>query len=258
MVFGVVETIKPLAFQLERNAWESDFFAMEIAKLQFNENIQTALLQDRTALLQNQSAVLQNQSAVFGDFDLVQCKVTADQIEPIRQLQQLGFQFVEGEADFCLPVVAIKDEEVELEIAESADIAELETLFGEAFLNSRFRQPWFNAEQNRTFYRTWIRKAVLGQFDHLCLLQKDSEGRIQGSVSLRSLDADNARGGLLAVAEHARGKGVAKRLMQSAVSWSARQQHKQLWIATQTGNQAAINLYQKQGRIERISYWFYR
>ena len=101
MVFGVVETIKPLVFQLERNAWESDFFAMEIAKLQFNENIQTALLQDRTALLQNQSAV-------FGDFDLVQCKVTADQIEPKRQLQQLGFQFVEGEAHFCLPVVAIE------------------------------------------------------------------------------------------------------------------------------------------------------
>lgn len=230
---------------LERNAWESDFFALEIGKLHFAPDWQP-------------SRAEANQSAVFDGFDLVQCKLSADQNTQIRYLQQLGFQFVEGELDFCLRLTAANITSSTAIRAERADIAELETLFGSAFAVSRFRQPWFSTEQNQQFYRTWIRKAVLGEFDHLCLLLRDPQGQLQGAISLRSLDAENARVGLLAVAEHARGQGIAKQLLQSAVNWCLQQQHKQLWIATQSGNQAAINLYQQHGQIAQISYWFYR
>ncbi len=247
MVFGVVNRETIPAFSLVRNDWESDFFAMEIGKLQFPTFQQTALAIE---------------SAVFEPFELVQCKIAADQMAQIRCLQQLGFQFVEGELDFCLPLSESmpksQPDSQALQPASVADIDELEILFGEAFTASRFRQPWFSRQQNQDFYRTWIRKAVLGEFDDLCLLARAGDGRIQGGVSLRALDKDNARVGLLAVAPHARGQGVAKRLLQSAVNWGWQQQHKQLWIATQSGNQAAINLYQRQGRIERIAYWFYR
>ncbi|WP_279716339.1 dTDP-4-amino-4,6-dideoxy-D-galactose acyltransferase [Chelonobacter oris] len=236
----------PLHFSVARNAWESEFFGMEIGKLQFLSTSPTALIAEA------------EQSAVFADFDLLQCKLSADQIEQIGTLQQLGFRFIEGELDFCLLLSATMQTLQPLDVAGEADIAELERIFGDAFGVSRFRQPWFSVEQNKAFYRTWIRKAVLGQFDHVCLVSRDINGGIRGAVSLRKLDADNARIGLLAVTKQARGQGVAGQLLQSAVNWSLQQRHKQLWIATQSGNSAAINLYQKQGRIAQISYWFYR
>lgn len=240
-------------FNVARNDWESTFFGFEIGKLQFQPNATAFLQTNATAL-----STSEEQSAVFAPFQLVQCKVQADQSAQIQTLQKLGFQFVEGELDFCLPLAECDSSECELETATEHDLAELESIFGDAFPLSRIRQPWFSAEQNRTFYRTWIRAAVLAQFDDVCLLQRDLCGKIQGAISLRSVDADNARVGVLAVAEAARGQGVAKKLLQSAVNWSAQRQHQQLWIATQSGNQAAINLYQQSGKIAQVAYWFYR
>lgn len=232
-------------FKLTRNDWESDFFAMEIGRLQFDENV----------ILHSVSS---DERAVFAPFELVQCKIHAAQSTQIHRLQQLGFQFVEGELDFCLPLSEVNIEPTDWQLASERDLDELEDLFGEAFQLSRFRQPWFSAQQNRTFYRTWIRKAVLAQFDDACLVQRGTDGKIQGAISVRSVDTANARVGLLAVAQHARGQGVAKKLVQSAVDWSAQRQHQQLWIATQSGNQAAINLYQQSGKIAQVAYWFYR
>ncbi|MGV6988957.1 dTDP-4-amino-4,6-dideoxy-D-galactose acyltransferase [Testudinibacter sp. P80/BLE/0925] len=234
-------------FKLTRNDWESDFFAMEIGRLQFTGGENAA-----------PHTVQGNESAVFAPFELVQCKIHADQAERIHRLQQLGFQFVEGELDFCLPLSETKSARNELQTANDRDLDELENLFGDAFQLSRFRQPWFSAQQNRTFYRTWIGKAVSAQFDDVCLVQRGADGSIQGAVSVRSVDTENARVGLLAVAENARGQGVAKKLVQSAVDWSAQRQRQQLWIATQSGNQAAIKLYQQSGKIAQVAYWFYR
>ncbi|TNG91878.1 dTDP-4-amino-4,6-dideoxy-D-galactose acyltransferase [Pasteurellaceae bacterium USgator11] len=237
-------------FELISNQWESEFFGQRIAKLQFLP-AQTALSPEFNKPEFNQ------ESAVWHDFDLVQCKLHADQLSQIHQLQSLGFEFVEGELDFCLSLNQGMQSDSGFSIAAIGDIEQLEAIFGSAFLSSRFRQPWFSAEQNSRFYRTWIRKAVLAQFDDLCLLLKNQHNEIQGAISLRAIDSTQARVGLLAVAEHARGRGIAKQLLQSAVNWCLQQQKQQLWIATQANNRQAINLYQKQARLEQISYWFY-
>lgn len=229
-----------MQYQLSINQWESDFFQHQIGKLNFSEY--------------NSADICSN----MADFELIQAKVQADELEKIAFLQQQGFQLVEGEIDFRLPLQGKFDsEQIHAEIAQLADIPNLKQIFGEAFPHSRFRAPWFSSADNQRFYQTWIEKAVKGEFDHLCLILKQGE-QIQGGISLRLSDKQ-ARVGLLAVAPASQGQGVAGRLLQAAVQWAQAQQAENLWIATQISNLPAINLYQKLGaKTASTSYWFYK
>ncbi|VTN13023.1 TDP-fucosamine acetyltransferase [Raoultella terrigena] len=56
--------------------------------------------------------------------------------------------------------------------------------------------------------------AVLGTFDNQCLIFRTSDGDIRAFVSLRQLNATDARIGLLA------GRGAGAELMQAARSWA--------------------------------------
>lgn len=143
-------------------------------------------------------------------------------------------------------------------MATVEDIKQLETLFGQAFPTSRFREPWFSAAENQRLYRTWIARAVRGEFDQLCLVLKTTSGQIQGGISLR-LAGEQAKVGLLAVSPAFQRQGVASILLQAAQNWAKRQGANSLLVSTQIGNLPAMNLYLTQGAsILATAYWFYR
>lgn len=219
------------------NQWESDFFGKPIERVEIVEQ--------------------EGENALFSPpCALQQIKIASQEADKIAFLQQQGFQLVEGEVDFCL---TLENAAVAPFIrAQEGDIPELQALFANAFPHSRFRAPYFDATENQRFYAEWIKKAVLGQFDDLCLIQRAANGELQGAVSLR-LSGSSARIGLLAVAEKARGQGIGKCLMQQAMTWAQQQGAEKLFVATQHGNLNAIHLYQNLGaRICAMSYWFYR
>ncbi|MBE2895257.1 dTDP-4-amino-4,6-dideoxy-D-galactose acyltransferase [Spirabiliibacterium falconis] len=225
-----------LCYQLIRHDWESDFFQREIARLEFT-----------------QSAVSQPH---FDDFDLIQCKLALSEQEKITCLMDLGFEQVEGEVDYCWQLERIQP--TALCFATAHDIAVLQQLVSHAFADSRFRQPWFTALQNAQFYQCWIEKAVRGAFDDVCLVEKD-QNTIKGAISVRQIDAQQARVGLLAVNPNYRGQGVAQALLAQASSWCAAKHIRTLWIATQQSNGAANRLYQKIGAvIAGEAAWFYK
>jgi dTDP-4-amino-4,6-dideoxy-D-galactose acyltransferase len=143
-------------------------------------------------------------------------------------------------------------------VATESDLPALQGLFANAFPNSRFRAPYFTPEENRRFYQEWITKAVRGEFDDVCLVQRATNGEIKGGITLRKCDND-MRVGLLAVAPKYRGCGVAKALLRSAYRWGQEYNAEKLYVATQTGNLAAIRLYGSVGaKICATNYWFYR
>ncbi|AIZ79928.1 dTDP-4-amino-4,6-dideoxy-D-galactose acyltransferase [Actinobacillus equuli] len=194
-------------------------------------------------------------SEFFGR-DIYEIKVAADDIEQIRLVQQQGFQFVEGELDFCLSLVNFLPKMTAYQLATEADITSLQALFGTAFPMSRFRAPWFSAEENQRFYQTWISNAVRAEFDDVCLVLKTVSGQIQGGISVRVQDKQ-ARVGLLAVAPSFRRQGIASQLLQAAINWAQQQGAETLAVATQTSNLNAIRLYQKLGAsLQQASYWF--
>lgn len=182
----------------------------------------------------------------------VQAKIPAADTQALDALQALGFSLVEGEVDFTVPVTCVSGNPA-AQIAQAADIPALRQLAAQAFMQSRFRAPWYAPDASARFYAQWIENAVLGTFDHQCLVFRTAAGDIGGYVSLRELNDTEARIGLLA------GRGMGAELMQAALCWAQARGKKTLRVATQMGNTAALKRYIQSGaNVESTAYWLYR
>lgn len=176
----------------------------------------------------------------------VQAKIAASNTGELDALQQLGFSLVEGEVDLALPVNNVGDSGAE--VAQETDIPALRQLASAAFAQSRFAP-----DASGRFYAQWIENAVRGTFDHQCLILRAASGAIRGYVSLRELNATDARIGLLA------GRGAGAELMQTALNWAYARGKTTLRVATQMGNTAALKRYIQSGaNVESTAYWLYR
>lgn len=219
---------------IEPLSWENTFFGVNSAIVRFDQHA--------PVLTAN---ALQSWSRV-------QAKIPAANSHELDGLQQLGFSLVEGEVDFVLPVTCLSGNPG-VQVAQPEDIPALRQLAGKAFAQSRFRTPWYPADASARFYAQWIENAVLGTFDHQCLIFRKPTGEIRGYVSLRELNATEARIGLLA------GRGVGAELMQAALCWAQARGKTTLRVATQMGNTAALKRYIHSGaNVESTAYWLYR
>lgn len=226
---------------LEPLVWESEFFRLKSARL----TPDTAATGITTQALD--------------DYALVQAKVDASETHTLDALSALGFRLAEGETDICVTVTPQDNALAAGRLAISEDIADVTAIARQAFRLSRFRAPWYQPDDSARFYTMWAEKAVLGTFDHLCLWIDDEQGNGLGFVTLRRLSEDEVRIGLLAVRPEYQGKGAGKKLMAAAKKWCAEQGVSRLYVATQTGNLAALNLYLASGgKVARTAYWLYR
>ncbi|PNH97541.1 WavS [Vibrio diazotrophicus] len=125
------------------------------------------------------------------------------------------------------------------------------------YLSSRFKSPWFTEEEKEGFYREWLKKAVLGQFDDLCMIKR-VDGNIAGFVTVR-VDNDDASIGLIGVLPEYQALGLGRALIQCAESYAVEKGCKNLSVATQLSNLSAMNLYMKSGySLQQTAYWFYK
>lgn len=237
----------PVHASIELLAWESEFFQRQSAKLIFS----------------NSAPLLS--PAELDAFTLVQAKVPTHRFDLIDSLSQLGFQLVEGEVDLSLVVGtenAITEPNIgtfSQRIATVEDIPQLRSVAASAFALSRFRAPWYDSQDSGRFYALWAEKAVLGTFDHQCLLVLDSTSQPAGFVTLRDVQEGSARIGLLAVFPGSQGKGIGLKLMSAAKQWCQHHGLQRLWVATQMSNIAALRLYIRSGAsIDSTAYWLCR
>ncbi|MEH0888208.1 dTDP-4-amino-4,6-dideoxy-D-galactose acyltransferase [Enterobacter sp. UNJFSC 003] len=218
---------------LESLQWESTFFGRPSAIVR----------------LRDEAPVLAESD--FAAWSRVQAKIPAGRTDLLDALQHHGFQLVEGEID--LAITLTRHDAPGAEVAAEQDIPTLRQMAALAFAQSRFRAPWYAAEDSGRFYAQWIENAVKGTFDHVCLVFRAADGQIQGFVSLRKLNEHDARIGLLA------GRGMGEKLMQAALHWAQQQQVSTLRVATQMGNTAALKRYIASGaNIDATAYWLYR
>ncbi|WP_118984703.1 dTDP-4-amino-4,6-dideoxy-D-galactose acyltransferase [Photorhabdus sp. CRCIA-P01] len=230
---------------IEPLEWDSHYFGLSTARLDFTP--------DASLLTSSQ----------LDQYALVQAKVPAQRLDLIDGLSTLGFSLVEGEVDLSLMIgienVNNDNSESKLLLAERRDIPMLKEVASNVFPLSRFRTPWYQPQDSGRFYATWVEKAVLGTFDHQCLLVNGDNGQPAGFVTLRDMGAGQARVGLLAVFPGHIGCGIGSKLMLAAQQWCQHHQIHQLRIATQTSNIAALRLYTRYGAfIESTAYWLYR
>ncbi|WP_312692946.1 dTDP-4-amino-4,6-dideoxy-D-galactose acyltransferase [Kosakonia sp.] len=219
---------------VEELAWESAFFGI------------------RSAIVRLQPSAPALSVADFSPWARVQVKLPATQTASLDALQQLGFQLVEGEIDLALSVPA-QGEDPHADVASEDDIPLLREQAAGTFVQSRFRAPWYPSDASGRFYAQWIENAVKGVFDHQCLLLRDAHGDIAGFVSLRQLNEQEARIGLLA------GRGMGEALMLAACQWARQRQLIRVRVATQLGNTAALKRYIQSGaNVESTALWLYR
>lgn len=241
----------PVHASIEPLAWESEFFQRPSAKLHFSDSAP------------------QVSPAELDAFTLTQAKVPTHRLDLIDALGQLGFKLVEGEVDLSLSVedtIGTENASFKVDaganqhrVATAEDIPLLRSVAGAVFALSRFRAPWYDPQDSGRFYALWAEKAVLGTFDHQCLLVMDSSGQPAGFVTLRDLQDGSARIGLLAVFPDAQGKGIGSLLMSAAKQWCQSHGLHRLHVATQMSNIAALRLYIRSGAsIESTAYWLCR
>lgn len=202
-----------------RSDWDSDFFNKEIYTLSFQAENTNPI---RPALYW--------------------AKVPSFDYALINQLNKEGFVYVEGELNFSKRLDACSPENVPLSYASEADIEELLVLAKGLYQHSRYRSPWFKTAERDLFYATWIKNAVLGQFDDLCLISRSSEQKIEGFVTLK-LQESKARIGLIGVNINFRKNNVARKLLSQAEAISIKEKCTFIEVATQSSNIAASNLY---------------
>jgi len=190
-------------------------------------------------------------------FDIVEAKVAASDTALVDGLAGFGFRLVETEIDFEWAVADDTEPEGHV-VALESDIPALREVAGRSFVVSRFRPPWYSAEQRGRLYRAWVENAVRGIHDDTCLLVREKE-ELLGFVTLRRMTADSARVGLLTAVPGYTGRGVGRRLTRIARRWSADHGAIRLNVATQGANLGAVRFYQAQGAtVTTISYWMYR
>jgi dTDP-4-amino-4,6-dideoxy-D-galactose acyltransferase len=218
---------------LEPLEWESQFFGISSAVVRFRDNAPALTAAD------------------FAPWQRVQAKISAADADCLDALQQVGFQLVEGEVDLKMAITLSATSDAER--ATDQDIPALRQVAALAFAQSRFRAPWYAADDSGRFYAQWIENAVKGTFDHECLVFRATNGEIQAFVSLRQLNDSEARIGLLA------GRGMGDKLMHAAAHWAAARQLSTLRVATQMGNTAALKRYIASGaNVDTTAYWLYR
>lgn len=219
---------------VEELAWESAFFGL------------------RSAIVRLRPDALALSETDFAGWERVQIKLAASQTLELDACQRLGFQLVEGEIDLTLPVPA-QGVDPQAEVAGMRDIPVLRQMAADIFVQSRFRAPWYPPTASGRFYAQWIENAVKGEFDHQCLLFRQPNGEIAGFVSMRQLNDQEARIGLLA------GRGMGEKLMLSACQWARQRQLTVVRVATQLGNTPALKRYIQSGaNVASTALWLYR
>lgn len=239
----------PIHASIEFLHWESEFFQLRSAKLNFSPSAPLISLVD------------------FSPWALVQAKISAQRLDLVDALSQLDFRLAESEIDFFLtvcakniaPVLPDNNDDSSVRLATKEDIPILQNYAASVFGCGRFRPPWYRQQDSGRFYATWVENAVLGTFDHQCLLVINKQGYPQGFVTLRDMTQGEARIGLLAVFPAVQGKGIGRKLMWAARQWCQLHQLHLLRIATQSSNIAALRLYVSSGAvIASTAYWLYR
>ncbi len=114
----------PVRASIEPLEWESQFFGIDSAIVRFSD---TAPALD---------------VAQLGVWSRVQAKVPAARSDLLDGLLSLGFQLVEGEVDFALPLTsAAPADDAQAITATLDDIPLLRDAAAQAFAMSRFRAP---------------------------------------------------------------------------------------------------------------------
>ncbi|MCZ4294788.1 GNAT family N-acetyltransferase [Vibrio sinaloensis] len=189
--------------------------------------------------------------------ELVTVKVQSSEVGKIEMLNTQGFQFCEGEISYYKSIESQSLIDTPCNLLNASNLHEVMGLLDGMYTNSRFKKPWFDIHERDRFYQEWLKKALLGEYDDICLAYRVN-GEIAGFVTLK-FNQVGATIGLIGVLPRFQGKGIGRLLLESAEIATMQQGLYKISVSTQLSNLIAMNLYAKHGyQVSGTAYWFYR
>jgi ribosomal protein S18 acetylase RimI-like enzyme len=152
---------------------------------------------------------------------------------------------------------AAEAEPVRVRLGRPDDLPALRSIASLAHTQSRFYQDPGFAERAPALFERWIERSFEGFSDVVWVADED-DVPIGYVTCSRSARADEGTIGLLGVAETARGRGVARRLIDSAMRWFSQQGIADVTVVTQASNLVAQRVYLRAGFLPRaVGCWFH-
>jgi dTDP-4-amino-4,6-dideoxy-D-galactose acyltransferase len=229
--------------------WDSDFFGFNVAR------IESLDIDDRGL-----ASVLRELKS--RNYRMVYWSIPSEQQETAGMARAFGGFLADEKVTFVKELagrdlVLPRSSYVTVPYPDSEPNAALINLALQSGEYSRFRlDPLFPDELFEKLYTCWITRSVRKEIAWMVLVVKDTTD-ILGLITLGTKDS---RGdiGLVAVSEHARGKGIGRLLVADADSCFAEQGFTVSQVVTQRVNTGACKLYESCGyHIEKIENIFH-
>ena len=132
------------------------------------------------------------------------------------------------------------------------DLTSLIELGVESGIYSRFKiDSTFSNNEFERLYREWILNSINYKLSFEVLIAVDGENRLLGFITIGALNEKTSEIGLIAVSKEARGRGLAKELINSAINESIKRGYENIEVVTQKNNLPAMNLYFKTNFFEK-------
>lgn len=185
--------------------------------------------------------------------------IPGDDQHTIELAGRHGFGLVDVRTTFEAAVTAPCDGPPPSGVREAApaDVDALQAIARDSHHEGRFyADPHFARQRCGDFYAEWIAASCRGWADHV-LVADDGDG----AIGYLTLHLRNGRSdvGLVGVAEGARGRGVASRLLAAARRWAVAREVDRLAVVTQGRNRVAMSFYQAAGfHLTDIALWYHR
>ncbi|HLY27924.1 MAG TPA: GNAT family N-acetyltransferase, partial [Aggregatilineales bacterium] len=237
----------------ERLAWDTAFFGFPIARIK-SEN----LTADQIPMIDDWC----KQEAIRCLYFLS----NSDTIESTQVAEEHGFHLVDIRltlsCDVALsaqnyPIAVQGSSSLNMRAAHAEDIPVLKDIAARSYTHTRFFiDPHFPKTLSAALYEKWIERSCQGYADAVILAE--AQARPVGYISCHR-NGGNGNIGLLGVAEEARGLGIARNLIMSALQWFQTAQVQTVTVVTQGRNYAAQRAYQRCGFVtESIRLWYHR
>lgn len=173
-------------------------------------------------------------------------RVQSNNFAIIHALEKSGFILVDGlisleisDLDNLYKEIVVR----EIGEANKTDITQLKNLASELFLQNRiFNDPYIPKNKAKEFYAKWIENSILGKAADSVLIWKE-KGKILGYITLQR----KGQIPLVGVSPIARGKGIAKNLVEYSFNKFKEWGLTTVVIETQMQNIPALRLYQSCG-----------
>lgn len=170
-------------------------------------------------------------------------RVESGRYEIMQGLQNANFLLIDAVISLGLNTPQIDKRDSHIREATVGDLKSLKKLTKGLFLSSRiYNDPSIPENKADKFYEKWVENSVLVKIADSVLVW-DEGGEILGYVTLKK----KGQIPLLGVSSKARGKGIARKLLESSFNKFRKWGVEKVAIETQINNIAALRVYQDCG-----------